>query len=114
MEIATQRFHMEHIVPFSKGGESNSDNLALVCNGCNNHKYNRIKGFDKITSTEVPLFHPRQQLWGDHFAWETDMAFLIGLTATGRSTIHTLQLNRPELVSMRRILIRVHLHPPNS
>lgn len=114
MEFATQRFQMEHIIPLSKGGESHADNLALVCNGCNNHKYNKISGIDKFTSSEVPLFHPRQHSWNDHFAWGPDMAFLIGLTATGRCTIGTLQLNRTELVSMRRILQRVHLHPPES
>jgi 5-methylcytosine-specific restriction endonuclease McrA len=29
-------FSIEHIVPRSQGGETNSTNLALSCQGCNN------------------------------------------------------------------------------
>lgn len=31
-------FHIEHVVPKSKGGESTLENLALACPGCNLHK----------------------------------------------------------------------------
>jgi hypothetical protein len=112
MEFATQRFQIDHILPVSKGGLSNSDNLALACNGCNNHKHNKIAGFDAINGTDVLLFDPRTQPWHEHFAWGVDLAFVVGLTPSGRATVDTLQLNRPELLTMRRILQRVHLHPP--
>jgi 5-methylcytosine-specific restriction endonuclease McrA len=35
--FATQAFSIEHIKPQSKGGETSLDNLALACQGCNNH-----------------------------------------------------------------------------
>ena len=37
---------------------------------------------------------------------------LIGLTATGRATIATLQLNRAQVVNLRRVLSVVGKHPP--
>ena len=42
-KIATQTFSIEHIYPVSKGGQTQLDNLALACQGCNNHKYNNNK-----------------------------------------------------------------------
>jgi len=32
------------IVPRSQGGETTMGNLALSCQGCNNHKYTNSKG----------------------------------------------------------------------
>jgi 5-methylcytosine-specific restriction endonuclease McrA len=42
--FAIQPFAVEHIIPKSQGGETKLDNLALACQGCNNHKYNKIEG----------------------------------------------------------------------
>lgn len=67
--FATQSFSIEHIIPRSKGGETTVHNLALSCQGCNNHKYNKIQGQDPISGETVPLFHPRRQYWDDHFTW---------------------------------------------
>jgi 5-methylcytosine-specific restriction endonuclease McrA len=36
-KFSTQAFSVEHIIPVSSGGETVSDNLALACQGCNNH-----------------------------------------------------------------------------
>jgi len=47
--FATQAFSIEHIIPQSKGGKSSLDNLALACQGCNNHKYNKTEAIDPIT-----------------------------------------------------------------
>ena len=35
--FATQSFSIEHIIPRQLGGENTLDNLALACQGCNNH-----------------------------------------------------------------------------
>ena len=37
--FATQAFSVEHVTPRSLGGTTTFDNLALACQGCNNHKY---------------------------------------------------------------------------
>jgi len=110
--FATQAFSIEHITPQSKGGETALDNLALACQGCNNHKYNKTESVDPVTVESVPLYHPRQQKWEAHFSWNEDFTLIIGLTKIGRATIDALQLNREGLVNLRRVLYRVNEHPP--
>ena len=86
MKFATQSFSVEHILPRTKGGSSELENLALSCQGCNNHKFTKIKGIDPVTEQTVPLFHPREQQWREHFAWNEDYTLMIELTPTGRAT----------------------------
>ncbi len=45
-EFSTQAFSIDHIIPEEKGGETTSNNLALSCQGCNNHKYTKTEGYD--------------------------------------------------------------------
>jgi hypothetical protein len=110
--FAIQPFSVEHIVPRSQGGRTVLDNLALACQGCNNHKYTKTHGRDPIGGALAPLFHPRQMQWSDHFAWSSDFSLVIGLTPTGRATVNELQLNREGLVNLRRILYTMAEHPP--
>jgi hypothetical protein len=110
-KYATQRFALEHIIPRSQGGGTSLENLALACQGCNNHKYNKIKSGDPVTNQLVDLFHPRIQRWRDHFTWDERFERIIGLTATGRATVEALQLNRLELINLRRLLYAAGEHP---
>jgi hypothetical protein len=110
--FATHSFALEHIIPRSRGGASTQDNLALSCQGCNNHKYTKVDARDPASGETVPLFHPRQQRWRDHFAWNEDTTIVIGLTPTGRATVEALRLNRPQIVNLRRALSRIGEHPP--
>jgi 5-methylcytosine-specific restriction endonuclease McrA len=90
VRFAIQPFSIEHIIPRSAGGETVLDNLALSCQGCNNHKYNKIEGRDPVSGELVPLYHPRKQRWSEHFAWNGEFTRIIGLTPTGRSTVDLL------------------------
>jgi len=36
---APDSFSIEHIIPRAKNGKTMLNNLALACQGCNNHKY---------------------------------------------------------------------------
>lgn len=105
-------FSNEHIIPLSLGGRSIANNLAFSCQGCNNFKYTFLFAFDLVTLQEVPLYHPRRDRWEEHFSWNEDASELIGLTPTGRATIETLQLNREQVVNLRRVLSLVGKHPP--
>src|SRR5207253_9883496 len=67
--FAHQSFSLEHIRPRSRKGKRTATNLALSCQGCNNHKYNRTKAPDPVSGASLPLFHPRRHRWADHFAW---------------------------------------------
>lgn len=109
---ATQSFSVEHIVPRSKGGATTLDNLALSCQGCNNHKYNKIEGLDPANRALVRLYHPRKDQWRDHFVWSDDYTLILGITPVGRATVDALQLNRSGVVNLRRILYQVGEHPP--
>jgi 5-methylcytosine-specific restriction endonuclease McrA len=53
-------FHVEHVIPQSKGGESTLENLALACPGCNLHKADETRVPDPLTGEQVALFHPLQ------------------------------------------------------
>lgn len=105
-------FSVEHIIPISKNGISESTNLAYSCQGCNNRKYNFTEAIDHLSGTIVPLYHPRLQQWSVHFAWNEDYSIIIGLTATGRATIERLHMNRIGLVNLRRALYSIDEHPP--
>lgn len=61
--FTTQAFSVEHVIPRVRGGETVADNLALSCQGCNNHKYNKVEGVDPVSGATVPLFHPRRDRW---------------------------------------------------
>jgi hypothetical protein len=107
-------FSVEHIIPLSKGGTNTLDNLAFACQGCNNRKYTSIQALDPVSQSTVPLFHPRQYAWAEHFAWNDDSTLILGITPIGRAAIEKLQLNRLGLVSLRRILFEAGEHPPVS
>jgi len=105
-------FSVEHVIPLSKGGTNGLDNLAFACQGCNNRKYTSVEAFDPVSQSAVPLYHPRQHTWAQHFAWSDDGALILGLTPIGRAAVEKLQLNRPGLVNLRRILFEAGEHPP--
>jgi hypothetical protein len=112
-KFAPVGFSIEHIYPVSKGGKTTLDNLALACQGCNNHKYNKTQEKDIVSGKIVSLYHPRKHNWQDHFSWNDDYTLMIGLTSIGRVTIKILRLNREGLVNLRRILYLMGEHPPN-
>ena len=89
-----------------------ADNLALACQSCNNFKYDATRALDPVTGNLAPLFHPRRDAWADHFCWSLNGLELIGISPAGRATISRLQLNRPGVVRLRRVLGMMQLHPP--
>lgn len=37
-----------------------------------NYKYNKTEAIDSLTQTLVPLYHPRNHQWTEHFTWNED------------------------------------------
>lgn len=109
--VSTQPFEVDHIIPRSKNGPTTLENLAFSC-GCNSYKGDKTHDYDPQTGRLAPLFNPRRQRWPQHFAWSEDYLFIIGRTATGRTTVAALHLNRPELLNLRRLLRAAGEHPP--
>jgi 5-methylcytosine-specific restriction endonuclease McrA len=71
---------IDHIQPVSRGGQTNSENLVLSCQTCNNYKYTKTEASDPITTQAVSLFHPRKMMWQEHFTWNEDVTQMIGIT----------------------------------
>lgn len=105
-------FDVEHIIPLSSDGESNTENLAMSCYGCNLHKSTKTKGFDVITDKDFRLFNPRTDEWNEHFTWAEYFSIIVGLTPIGRATVEALKLNRIGLVNKRQVLFAFGKHPP--
>jgi hypothetical protein len=96
-------FHVDHIVPLSRGGQTHKDNLALACVTCSLRKAARQRARDSQTGRLVKLYNPRSDTWSDHFA-VTRGCRIIGKSAVGRATIAVLGMNRAAVIAIRREL----------
>lgn len=103
-------FHIEHIVPRSRGGSSQLDNLAWACPSCNLHKSNRTEVRSPNSDEMLPLFNPRTDNWNDHFRW--DGYHITGLTPTSRATVEALILNHDRRIRIRQAEELFELFPP--
>lgn len=100
---------IDHVVAIQHGGETTADNLALSCHPCNRFKGPNLTSIDPETGLVVELFNPRQDRWDDHF--ELTSGRIVPQTATGRVTEFLLQLNTPDRIEQRRLLIRTGRYP---
>ena len=91
--------HIEHIIPKIHGGADELENLALACIDCNLHKGTNLTGIDPQTNQLTELFHPRRQSWDEHF--ELQGVYVVGKTATGRTTIRVLDINSDDQITLR-------------
>jgi hypothetical protein len=108
MEAATGvTFHVEHVLPQSKGGETVFANLALSCPGCNLAKGDRVVGVDR-NGDEQPLFSPRGYEswllgWHLHFVLDRPSGLILPRTVIGEATIDTLNTNATNRVFARKL-----------
>lgn len=105
-------FHVDHIIAEKHGGETTSANLCLSCPPCNIAKGSDIAGADPATGAATFLYHPRQQVWSDHF--ELIESRIYGKTPEGRLTVQLLQLNSKERMTEREGLIELERYPCQS
>jgi hypothetical protein len=92
-------FHIEHIVAKQHGGGDDERNLALACDRCNAFKGPNLAAIDPTTRSLVSLFHPRTQVWIEHF--RQDGYEVEGLTDVGRATVQLLNMNATRRVQLR-------------
>jgi hypothetical protein len=95
------RLHIEHVRPIKHQGRDDIDNLALACIDCNLHKGTNVAGYDPLSGTLTPLFHPRQHAWEEHFRWQG--VYIVGITPIGRTTVAVLDLNGAARLELRSI-----------
>jgi len=103
---------IDHIVAQKHHGATAEHNLALACFNCNSYKGPNIAGIDPETQQLTRLFDPRQDVWGEHFDWSG--ARLVGRTTIARATIDVLNINEPDRVEHRRLLIAEGVFPPKE
>lgn len=109
--LANSPFHIEHIIPVSRGGTDGAANLALGCIACNLAKSTRIEVASPEGGTTVPIFNPRLDPWDEHFVWAEDGLTLVGRTAIGEVTVAALDMNSFRQVRARSFWRRLGLFP---
>ena len=92
---------VDHIISEKHGGATTAENLAYACTFCNWHKGSDIASLAADGSL-VPLFHPRLDVWDEHFA-------VVGVviqarTPVAEATIRLLKFNTPERLLEREAL----------
>jgi len=95
--------HVEHIVARQHHGPDDLANLALARHRCNAHKGPNLTGIDPLSEEIVQLFHPRRDVWTDHFEFQGPR--IVGLTATARATVYVLAMNDERRIERRAELL---------
>ncbi len=103
-EHSELRHHVEHIIAKQHGGSDDAGNLALACHRCNLRKGPNLAGIDPHTGQVGSLFHPRRDLWSDHFVLEG--VRITGVTAIGRATVQVLDLNDARRLELRAEILK--------
>lgn len=104
MQASFYPHQVDHIIPPIHGGDDSLGNLAWACFQCNTAKTSNIASYDMETGLLTPLYNPRELVWEEHFTY--DEGVLTANTSIGRVTIRVLQINLPDLVLMRSILMQ--------
>jgi hypothetical protein len=94
---------IDHIIARQHGGSNSSENLALCCVRCNQHKGPNIAGIDPHGVTITRLFNPRMDCWTDHFKY--DGPVLTAKTDLARATVVVLAINHPLRITARQSLL---------
>ncbi len=96
-------FHVEHVHAKQHVDDDSLSNLCLACPHCNLHKGPNVSTFADGSRDLVRLFHPREDVWSDHFALEG--ASIVGKTDIGRATVRLFKMNDGDQIEIRAGLI---------
>ncbi len=102
-------FPVDHIIAVKHGGGSEPENLANICQHCNQHKGTDLTTFLDSYQDIQTLFNPRMHKWIEHF--EVGNGEILPLSRIGRATIKLLRFNEPDLIILRQILIQAGRYP---
>ncbi|OAV43761.1 HNH endonuclease [Lewinella sp. 4G2] len=97
-------YHIEHVISRKQGGPDLLENLAYACPACNRYKGSSIVSYDYTTEEIELLFHPRRQIWNEHFQLLPN-GKLKSFSKAGEGTIRILQMNLPIRVEERLMAI---------
>ncbi|QDT62834.1 HNH endonuclease [Calycomorphotria hydatis] len=102
-------FHIDHIYASQHILDDRPENLCLACPHCNFHKGPNLTTIDPDTNEIVPLFHPREQSWDEHFQLNTNSGEITGNSLTGKATVRLLNMNSPAQTEIRLRVIQLGL-----
>jgi hypothetical protein len=100
---------IDHVTSRKHGGLDHPDNLALACYLCNRYKGSDIASIHPQTGDLIRLFHPRLDLWTEHFC--VDGAVIEPLTDVAVVTTQLLRINAPARVIERQLLQSLDRYP---
>jgi len=103
--MAQFAFHVEHIVAKQHLQDDSLENLALACPDCNRHKGPNLTTIDPASRQLVRLFHPRLDIWAEHFEFRG--ALLDGISEVGVATIRLLEMNSAARLKLRAALMEL-------
>lgn len=104
-----QPHEVDHVIAEKHGGETSEANLCLSCFDCNRRKGSDFASFDPQTGMVAMLFHPRRDVWDEHF--RLNEAVIEPLTPQGRVTVKLLGLNDERRLMERIVLIEAGRYP---
>ena len=96
-------FEVDHIISLRHEGKSVFNNLALSCGTCNRMKAADIGTYLNEKLEFVRLFNPRIDIWEQHF--EINHGEIIPLTLIGEATVKLLDMNNPDRIILRQVLL---------
>ncbi len=102
-------FEIDHIISKRHNGKTVLSNLALSCSLCNRMKAADIGTYLDDEMRFFRLFHPRLDIWSEHF--EINLGEIFPLSNIGLATVKLLDLNNPDRIILRQILINANLYP---
>lgn len=94
---------VDHIRAAKHDGPTELSNLAWACARCNDYKGSDVSAYVPGTNRLVRLFHPRLDVWEDHFRWEG--AILCAKTEIAQATIALLRINADRRLMLRKLLM---------
>ena len=102
-------FQIDHVISQKHGGNDDLENLAYSCPKCNQHKGTDLATYLESYENLVPLFNPRADHWDEHF--HISEGQIIDKTSKGKATIKLLNLNHPERLIFRKLLMESGSYP---
>ena len=103
-------FQVDHIISIKHGGKTEADNLALACVICNRNKGSDLGTVLEKSDDIIRFFNPRKDQWEDHFE-VTEKGVLNHKTSIGEATIKIFDLNHPDSILERQVLISSGKYP---
>ncbi len=70
-----------------------------------------LEAIDPAGGATTRLFHPRLDLWGEHFHYLPNNDTVEGLTGIGRATVARLDMNHAAHRTARRLWTRLGFYP---